>query len=110
MQILYFLKKVWAGIPEVYVQIPPPSNVKFSNLFVLGYCDPIYDGILYVYLLSFHLFNNIIFKILIILFAFIGGKFDQASIAKKSKKRAKFQGAGHAIACRHHDGLAVTVL
>jgi len=53
------------------------------------FVDPIYDVILYPYLLSFGLFNNIILGFLIILFDFVDNKSDQASTAKKDKKRVK---------------------
>jgi len=47
---------------------------------------PIYYVILYPYLLSFGPFNNIIFRILLVLFAFVGNKFNPKSTAKEYQK------------------------
>jgi len=49
-------------------------------------------------------------RFFIILFAFVGHESDQASATKRSKKEAKFQGGGHATACRQYDDLVVAVL
>jgi len=57
----------------------------------------IYDVILYPYLVGFSSFNNISLRCLVILFVFVGNNSDQTSTAKKG---VKFQGVGHAAACR----------
>jgi len=47
---------------------------------------------------------------LIVLFAFVGNKFDRVSTIKSSKKGAMFQGAGHTTTYQQCHGLAIIVL
>jgi len=65
------------------------TSIVFNDLFRVEHVDLIYDVIVYPYLPSFHSFNNIIFRILIVLFTFVGDKSDQASTAKRSKRGSK---------------------
>jgi len=62
-----------------------------------------------IYLVLAHLII-IFLGFLIILFAFVGQKSNQACTTKRRKKGVKFQDVGHVIAYYQHNGLAITVL
>ena len=75
----YFTK--WSGsLIDIVVSL---SSCTWS------FVDPIYEVILYPYLLSFGSFNNIYFGFLIVLFAFVGNNFDQECTAKRSTRGSK---------------------
>ena len=70
----------------------------------------IYYMILYPYLLSFNSYNNLIFRIFPFLFAFVGNKLNQESIAKGAKEDQKKEETGIVMGpyCRHDIRQAAT--
>ena len=56
-----------------------------QKLGVEVFVGPIYYVMLYPYLLSFHPFNNVIFRFLLVLFTFVVNKLNQESTVKEAK-------------------------